>query len=192
MGLLSFTSWQFAAAGAVCAAGPIIIHLLNRRRYRVVQWAAMDFLRQAIQRNRRVLQIRDLILLILRTAAVLLFGAALARPYFARRQEQFDERQPLHAVIVIDNSLSMAYASLEGTLLDKAKDRARELIDKLPTGSRISIIPACGSREAISLDPYDSKESAAEALARIEVVDRSANLKRVANESRRACEAAPE
>src|SRR5262245_35352854 len=109
MGWVSFSAWQFAAAGAICAAGPIIIHLLNRRRYRVVHWAAMEFLRHAIHRNRRILQIRDLLLLILRTAAVLLFGTALARPYLAKQQEKFDDRQPLHAVIVIDNSLSMAY-----------------------------------------------------------------------------------
>ena len=68
MGLLSFTAWQFALAGAICAAGPIIIHLLNRRRFRVIQWAAMDFLREAMQRNRRIMQIRDIILLVLRTA----------------------------------------------------------------------------------------------------------------------------
>ena len=49
----------------------------------VVQWAAMDFLREAMQRNRRILQIRDIVLLVLRTAAVLLFGLALARPFFA-------------------------------------------------------------------------------------------------------------
>src|SRR4030095_6088197 len=155
MGFLSFTTWQFAAAGALFAAGPLIIHFLNRRRYRVVQWAAMDFLRQAMQRNRRILQIRDIILLVLRTAAVLLFGWALARPYFASRQEEFDDRQPLHAVIVVDKRLSMGYDSLEVSLLDKAKARARQLIDKLPAGSKISIIPACGSSEAVSADPYD-------------------------------------
>ena len=102
MGFLSFTTWQFALAGAICAAGPIIIHLLNRRRFRVVQWAAMDFLREAMQRNRRIMQIRDIILLVLRTAAVLLFGLALAQPFFASREEEFSERQPLHAVIVVD------------------------------------------------------------------------------------------
>src|SRR5262245_21011137 len=74
MGFLSITSWPFAAAGAICACAPLIIHLLNRRRYRVVKWAAMDFLRQAVQQNRRILQIRDILLLVLRTAAVLLFG----------------------------------------------------------------------------------------------------------------------
>ena len=35
---------MFAVAGAACAAGPIVIHLLNRRRYDVVHWGAMQFL----------------------------------------------------------------------------------------------------------------------------------------------------
>ena len=46
----------FAIAGAIAALGPIIVHLLNRRRYRVVDWAAMDFLREALQRSRRILR----------------------------------------------------------------------------------------------------------------------------------------
>ena len=168
MGSLSFAAWSFAAAGALCAAGPVIIHLLNRRRYRVVKWAAMDFLRQAIVKNRKILQIRDLVLLALRTLAVLLFGLALARPYFASRQQQFDERQPLHAVIVIDNSLSMAYETLEGSLLDQAKQRARDWIEKLPAGSRTTVIPACGSRDSLSLEPYGTKDDTYEAIAKIE------------------------
>ena len=75
--LPSFSIWQFAVAGAIFATGPLIIHLLNRRRFRVVHWAAMEFLLQAVKRNRRILQLRDLILLLLRTAAVLLFGLAM-------------------------------------------------------------------------------------------------------------------
>lgn len=191
MGFLSFTAWQFALAGAVCAAGPLVIHLLNRRRYRVVQWGAMDFLREAMQRNRRIMQIRDIVLLVLRTAAVLLFGLALAQPFIATREEEFSDRQPLHAVIVVDNSLSMGYAALDGDLLAKAKDRARQLIDKLPPGSKISVIPACGGRD-YTLDPYQTKENALEALDQIEIVDRSASLVRAVNEAKRASEAAPE
>ncbi len=192
MSFLSFTAWQFAAAGALFAAGPVIIHLLNRRRYRVVQWAAMDFLKEALQRNRRMLQLRDIILLIMRTIAVLLFGLVLARPFFTRGSRAFDDRQPLHAVIVIDNSLSMGYEGLDGTLLDKAKDRAARLIDQLPTGSKISVLPACGSREGYSPDPYDTKDGALEAIGKLELVDRSASLLRVANDVQRASEASPE
>jgi hypothetical protein len=113
---------------------------------------------------------------LLRTAAVLLFGLALARPYFATRAEEFDERQPLHAVIVIDNSLSMGYESLEGSLLDKAKDRRpadRQAARRQPhfgdSGLRIGAA-------AVSPDPYDTKEAALEALNRIGIVDRSASL----------------
>ena len=62
----SLSAWHFALAGVLCATIPFVIHLLNRRRYRVVEWAAMDFLRQALERNRRILHLRDLLLLLLR------------------------------------------------------------------------------------------------------------------------------
>jgi hypothetical protein len=80
--MLSFDGSTFAIAGAVAAAGPIIIHLLNRRRFRTVSWAAMDFLREALERNRRVMHFRDILLLALRILAVVLFGLVLARPFF--------------------------------------------------------------------------------------------------------------
>ena len=192
MDFLSLTAWQFAAAGAIAAAGPVIIHLLNRRRYRMVKWAAMEFLREALQRNRRMLQIRDILLLLLRTAAVLLFGLALARPFFATTEERFENGQPLHAVVLIDNSLSMGYESLDGNLLQRAKDRARQFIEKMPPGSKYSIIPICGSRDGYSPDPYDTADNALEALEKIEIVDRSASVMRAVNEAKRASEAAPE
>jgi hypothetical protein len=53
------------------------------------------------------------------------------------------------------------------------------------------VLPACGGRD-YAREPYETKEDAREALDRIEIVDRSASLVRVANEAQRACEAAPE
>ena len=81
--MFKFFAGTFAIAGLIAAAGPIIIHLLNRRRFRVVEWAAMDFLRQAMQRSRRAVQLRDLLVLVLRCLAVVIFGAALARPFLS-------------------------------------------------------------------------------------------------------------
>ena len=189
--LLSLTAWQFAAAGAICALGPVIIHLLNRQRYRTVQWAAMDFLREAIQRNRRILQIRDLILLALRTLAILLFGLALARPFFSSTNTQFDHRQPLHAILLIDNSLSMGYQGNEGDLLSKAKTRARDFLEQLPVGSKMSIIPICGSAEPVNPDPFDTAETAREAIDQIKVVDRSAKVTQALNQASQATRKAP-
>lgn len=251
--LLSFfTSPWFFVAGAICALGPIVIHLLNRRRYVSIEWAAMDFLREALRRNRRILELRDVALLILRTLAVLLVGAALARPLAQRGVEwawlasffallaavgaavvsivvwsrprgrwlalaataaflavsagvaitqlsrapavagRSDGSLPLHAVILIDNSLSMGYQSLSGTLLDAAKDRARAYLAKLPPGSRASIIPLCGSRKPISITPYPSLDDAGAALEQIELADRSASIGQAINAAQKACEAAPD
>jgi hypothetical protein len=188
----TFTVWQFALAGAIAAAGPVMIHLLNRRRYRTVQWAAMDFLREAMQRNRRILQIRDLILMAMRSLAVLLFGLALARPFFSSTESEFDDRQSLHAILVVDNSLSMNYETLGGTLLERAKAKAKRYVDKLPAGSRVSVIPACGSATGYSLDPYANKEAALEALERIAIVDRSAQITSILNQAQKAAEALPD
>ena len=58
---------------------PIIIHLLNRRRFRRLEWAAMEFLLDALRRNRRRIRIEQWILLLLRIAAVLLIVIARAR-----------------------------------------------------------------------------------------------------------------
>lgn len=81
-----FYPW-LALAGAAAAAVPVIVHLLNRRRFRVVQWAAMDFLREAVTRSRRILELRDLLLLLLRVLCLLAFGAAreIAPPHAGPR-----------------------------------------------------------------------------------------------------------
>ena len=80
---MSLTHAAFAIAGIIAAAGPVLIHLWNRRRYRTVSWGAMEFLSRAVGQTRRRVQLRDLLLLLLRMLAVVLFGLVLARPLVA-------------------------------------------------------------------------------------------------------------
>ena len=174
--LPTWTTWTFALAGAACAAGPVIIHLLNRRRHRTVQWAAMEFLQEAVRRSRRMLRLRDLLLLALRVAAVLLFGLALARPYWTSGAGALDVTQPLHAILLIDNSMSMAYQTLGASALDRAKQRAREFVDQLPHGSKISIVPLCGMPGGFRADAFSASADALRMLERIPVVDRRCDL----------------
>ncbi len=186
-----FLAPWFALAGLVAAAGPLVIHLLNRQRFRVVEWAAMDFLRQAIRRSRRILRLRDLLLLALRTVCVLLFGLAMARPYFVAATADVDPDQPVHAVLAMDNSLSMSYEQLDGTLLDEAKKRAKAFCDRLPPGSRISVLPVCGSAAEFSSGAFQGKEDALEALDAIEPVDRSAGAAAAVDLALEACRRVP-
>src|SRR5437764_15218638 len=64
------------AAGA--AAVPVIIHLLNRRRYRIVDWAAMRFLLAAQRQNVRRLRLEQWLLLAIRCLVLVLLAGALA------------------------------------------------------------------------------------------------------------------
>lgn len=187
-----FLAPWFAVAGLVAAAGPVLIHLLNRRRYRVVQWAAMDFLREAIFRNRRIMRLRDLLLLALRTLCILAFGAAMARPFLGKSVVSGDRDQPIHAVLLLDNSLSMGYRERDGTLLEKAKAQAKQLIEELPRGSRFSVLPICGAAAGVSYTPYYTKEDALEALAMIEPVDRAARASETIDLALQACDRVPE
>ena len=62
--------------GAAALAIPIIVHLLNRRRFKRVKWAAMRFLQVSLERNQRRMKVEDWILLLLRLAIVALIVLA--------------------------------------------------------------------------------------------------------------------
>src|SRR5947207_3880860 len=70
----------FFLGGLVLASVPIIIHLLNRRRFVRVDRAPMKYLKLTIKTNRRRLRIEQLILLALRTLAIVVLICAIARP----------------------------------------------------------------------------------------------------------------
>src|SRR3954468_13698070 len=76
----AFITPAFFVAGLGLASIPIIIHILNRRRYRTVNWAAMEFLLRALRRNRRRLRFEQWLLLAVRCLVLFFLGLALARP----------------------------------------------------------------------------------------------------------------
>ena len=62
------------------AAIPIVIHLLSRRRFDEVPWAAMDFLMAALRKHARRWRLEQLILLLVRASILALLSIALANP----------------------------------------------------------------------------------------------------------------
>ena len=75
LGLTLLVLLHPAMAGfAALLAVPLVIHLLNRRRYRTVPWAAMEFLLTAYKKRRKKLQVENLLLLLLRCAIPVVLG----------------------------------------------------------------------------------------------------------------------
>ncbi len=67
--------------GALGIMIPIVIHLLNRRSSRIVNWGAMNFLLESLAiRNRRI-QLEEALLMATRCLLIGLLALALARPF---------------------------------------------------------------------------------------------------------------
>ncbi|HEV2471332.1 MAG TPA: BatA domain-containing protein, partial [Chthonomonadales bacterium] len=62
------------------AAIPLVIHLIRKRKLRVIRWAAMEFLLQSMRKQRRRMRIEEWILLALRILIVAMAVFAFARP----------------------------------------------------------------------------------------------------------------
>lgn len=88
-------------AGALGAAIPVWLHL-RRRRAPARLFSALQFLEDAPQARRDGLRPRDLLLLALRVAALLLLVGAFAWPYLRRPESQVTES----LVYILDNTLS--------------------------------------------------------------------------------------
>ena len=66
--------------GLAAIAIPIIIYLLNRQKFKRIEWAAMEFLLAALRKNKRRIQLQNILLLIIRTLVILAVVLALAKP----------------------------------------------------------------------------------------------------------------
>ena len=114
------------------ASVPIIIHLLNRRRFQTVEWAPMKYLKLTIKTNRRRLRIEQLLLLALRTAIVAVLVLAVARPVLTRGQGLSGwiggGRGRVSRLLVIDDSMSMGYVAERRSAFDLAREVASELV----------------------------------------------------------------
>ncbi len=165
-------AWPFVHPGiaaAALAAGliPILIHLINRRRFRKVPWAAMAFLIAASRRSARRVRLEHFLLLALRMGLVLAAGLAVARPYFAN--ESFGVRAArVHRIFLLDNSLSMQAKRPDGrTRFDAAHVVAQKLLGSFASGDGVSLITIAHPAETLIAGPSYDRRLVKETLAAV-------------------------
>lgn len=122
-------------AGIAAVAVPIIIHLLNRRKFKTVTWAAMKFIKLSVDQNQRRMRIEDLILLLIRCALVVLLALALARPASKNAASDVLGQTKVTAFVILDNSYSMDLQGRDGkNAFEEARAAAQETLKALPSG----------------------------------------------------------
>jgi hypothetical protein len=139
------------AWGMLLGAIPIIIHLLNRRRFRRVEWAPMRYLKLTIQRNRRRIQIEELILLLMRIAALVLLFFYLARPVLnpTGLERWLGSGGRSSQVVVVDDSMSMGYAAGDASAFQRARETAAALLAAARPQDRCTIATTSAPRTPV-------------------------------------------
>jgi hypothetical protein len=100
---------------------PILIHLINLMRHRRIQWAAMEFLLVSQKRNSTWVMLKQLLLLLLRIAAIAAVLAMVAQPIVQNTFGGLFGSGKLHHIVLLDDSFSMSDAWSDTTAFDEAK-----------------------------------------------------------------------
>ena len=155
--MIAFLSPLFLA-GALAALVPVLLHLLKREPETRLQFSAVKLLRGAPVEHSQKRYLRDLLLLALRVAALLLLALAFARPFF--RSAAYDAT-PGITVVAIDTSLSMS----AGRQFERARQLAKEAVDRAAASDVVGIV-TFADHAAVALQPTADRTAARSAIER--------------------------
>lgn len=130
-----FLNPAFVLPGAALILLPILIHILSRLRYRQIRFAAMEFLLESEELNRRRLILEQLLQLLLRILIVLLIVLLISRLILDPGRLSMLRGASVHHVVVLDDSLSMRDRAGDGTVFESALSTLEAMLSE---GSRLS------------------------------------------------------
>ena len=121
---------------------PLVIHLLHRGRSRPRPFSNLDFLRTVHERRMHSVQLRQWLVLLLRTLAIALIVAAFARPTYRADWSQglLGKRVPTATVALIDRSLSTDYRLPAGREFARLREQALDLLDLFSERDDVTVI----------------------------------------------------
>lgn len=118
---------------------PLIVHLFNFRRHKVVYFSNTATLKTIEQENVKTKRLKYLIVLIMRMLFIAGLVFAFAYPYDSEQKLKTDDADNLIAVY-IDNSMSMQSQSEEVKLVEDARSSARALVKRVSPSQRFVLL----------------------------------------------------
>jgi len=151
---------------------PLVIHLFNLRKYKRVDFPDTRFLRDIQLSTKRQARIQNKTLMIVRMLFLAMLVLAFAQPFF--KSDSKGTKAGI-TVVYIDNSYSMTLGAGQQSLLQKAVNKARDLIQKGDPGSRFLVL----TNDKISATRPMMRDEALKVLAGIRPVAKPATLNKV-------------
>ncbi|MFC1569211.1 BatA domain-containing protein [bacterium] len=132
--------------GLIGVSIPLLIHLLARQKVKKVYFSSIVFLKQIQKQHFKRMQIRQILLLLLRCLSILFIVLAFARPTF-KAGSLFQGKSKASVVIAMDHSMSMA----RGDVWFEAQSVANQVVEMLDVADQAAIIGNSNNNPSLML-----------------------------------------
>ena len=156
--------------GMLAITIPIIIHLISLRHTRDTEFSTLRFIKSLKHETIRHLRIKQWLLVLLRTITILCLILMFSRPLItgtltSKLAGDIESR----AVIVVDNSASMAVHTDDGTLLDRAKSSLPAILKGLEGRTTVELYQTNPPRKLFS----GSQEEGRSIMTRVKGIEQT-------------------
>ena len=110
----------------VAIALPIAVHLFNFRRYKKVYFSNVEYLHELQTETKKQSKLREYLILATRILSIVFLVLAFCQPVIPNKESPIKGGGSVVSVYV-DNSFSMENSGNDGSLIESAKQKAREI-----------------------------------------------------------------
>ncbi|MCH7770941.1 MAG: BatA domain-containing protein [Bacteroidetes bacterium] len=162
--------------GLAAATIPVIIHLLNQRKLKKIEFSTLIFLKELQKNKIRRVKLKQWLLLALRVLIILLIVTAFARPTLEGVSiGGTTSAAKTTALFILDDSFSMSVVDQNGSYINQAKQIIKELLTNLEEGDEAGLILVSGDIEG-EVAVTTNINSVVEKLQNINVSDASGTI----------------
>ncbi len=155
--------------GIAAAVLPVVIHWLTRPRPTRLPVSTLRFIRGAVAQRRSRYRLRDLLVLLFRTAAILLFAGAIARPLLQhQRVESKDQAATVTRIILLDCSASMAARDGGVARFERARPIVSDLL-RFESGLKANLLLAGSNANPVFDIPTTNLSALRDSLTKAQV-----------------------
>lgn len=134
--------------GLLTASIPVIIHLLNLRRLKKIDFSTLSFLKELQKNKIRRVKIKQWLLLALRVLIILLIVGAFARPALEGINiGGTTSAAKTTALFILDDTFSMSAISQKGSYFNQAKQAIKNILQNMEEGDEAGLLLISGDQE---------------------------------------------
>jgi uncharacterized membrane protein len=144
--------------GLLAASIPIIIHLLNLRKLKKIEFSTLQFLKELQKNKIRKIKLKQWLLLALRVLIILCVVTAFARPTLVGVSiGGTSSAAKTTAIFILDDTFSMSVIDENGSYLNQAKEAIKDLLTQFEEGDEFGLVLVSHQPEEIELTSNRSK-----------------------------------